>query len=279
MSRFYSVLGVNLPYATFTCYAKTLFCRKSLLYENLYINYCHRGDTMKLKIVFGFLVLALLAAGCKTVPKADKSALSKNEQDVPDLVDYAGLRSVIVQAQEKRQEVVDAQLEMQNLSLVEQADASLRRAEDLYDLGENKLGKKDRNEAFTSAQSAILGYTQILDQFWLDTASDLRSKSLAAQLDALKLKADIAVREDYNLTTNIHNQGEAAYRARDYKTAMDFYTESISLYGNVSAAAAEKRRLATLALQSAEEKIAESERIAADAENVLGADADSSGTM
>ncbi|GMO28812.1 MAG: hypothetical protein LBG79_07070 [Spirochaetaceae bacterium] len=234
---------------------------------------------MKLKIVFGFLVLALLAAGCKTVPKADKSALSKNEQDVPDLVDYAGLRSVIVQAQEKRQEVVDAQLEMQNLSLVEQADASLRRAEDLYDLGENKLGKKDRNEAFTSAQSAILGYTQILDQFWLDTASDLRSKSLAAQLDALKLKADIAVREDYNLTTNIHNQGEAAYRARDYKTAMDFYTESISLYGNVSAAAAEKRRLATLALQSAEEKIAESERIAADAENVLGADADSSGTM
>lgn len=230
------------------------------------------------KLVFAPLALSLFAfaliLSCKSAPPAPVD-------DSPDLVDYAGLNDVIAKAQDKRQEVVDAGLEMDNLSAVEQADAKLRNAEDAYDKGEKNLSKTDRNNAFKDAQGALLGYTGILDEHWINNASELRARSLAEQQEALKLKADIAVRDDYNLTTNIHNQGEAAYRNRDYRTAITHFTESIDLYSNVSAAAAEKRRIATLALQSAETKISESEKIAADAEAVLGEEGanDSAGKM
>lgn len=224
------------------------------------------------RVIIWSLCCVVLAAGCASSPKkgakADIGANAAGD-NATELVDYAGLSAIIAQAQEKRQQVIDNQLDTQDGALIEEFDAALREAEGFYNRGEAALSRADRGTAFADAQKALLGYTQFLDQYWLDSAADARTKSLAAQQDALKLKADIAVRDDYNLTTGIHNQGETAYRAREYQRALGFYTESITLYTNVAAAAAEKRRLATLALQSAEVKIAESEKIAANAEAVL----------
>ncbi|MDR2468248.1 MAG: hypothetical protein LBD22_04720 [Spirochaetaceae bacterium] len=229
----------------------------------------------------GLLLTVCFIVSCKSAPAAQPQtaqAPAQNEAaNREDLVDYASLAAVIAQAREKRQELVDNQLEASNVPLVEKADGSLRNAEDLFRRGDDKLTNADRNAAFKNAQFALISYSGIVDQHWLDTAAEARNKSLAAQQEALKLKADVAVREDYNLTTGIHNQGETAYRTKEYKKAVNFYVESASLYQTVATAAAEKRRLATLALQSAEAKISESEKIAADAESVLSVSADVSG--
>ncbi|MDR2481068.1 MAG: hypothetical protein LBD07_02080 [Spirochaetaceae bacterium] len=210
-----------------------------------------------------FLLTAVFVISCKSTPKS----VAAGEDKIA--VDYDKLGSLIAEAKEKRQEINDNELEILDEPLVSKADDCLISAENIYNKGTSKLSNNDKKSAYKDAEFALLTYAGLLDTYWYNTSSEARQRASTAQQDALKLKADVAVRNDYNLSTEIFNNGEQAYKDKDYKRALSFYLEATMLFVNAASNTAEKKRLAMLALQSAETKILESEKIAADAEAVL----------
>ena len=230
---------------------------------------------MKPAPILGFVLVSLIVISCSSTPAAGpettaaKAAASQTESTAALELNYHQLGALLAQAREKRQEVTENKLEKLDEALFVQADNAFLNAEKLFNKGETALSAAEKSTAFKEAELALTAYSTLVDKHWFAIASEAKERSENAQQDALKLKADVAVRDDYNLTTEIHNQGEAAFKGKDYKHAVGYYNESAALYVTVAGVAAEKRRLATLALQSAESKILESEKIAADADTVL----------
>ena len=109
----------------------------------------------------------------------------------------------------------------------------------------------------------------MLDAAWLEKVDVVRKDAEAAQQVALKAKADVAVKTEYNLATEIFNNGSASYKNREWKDSLNFYADAKPQFESVTAAANEKKQFADIALQRAEMKISESEKIAGEAEEFL----------
>lgn len=222
---------------------------------------------------------ALVCAACgsspKTAPAAPAPVSAAPVKPPPEsaktpAVDYGALGQLIEKASLKRAEIAENHLESNDEAAVFQADDALAKAVAAYERGEAAVTPSEKEEAYKNAEFAFTSYTALLDKHWFELANSARQKSILAQEDALKLKANVAVRTDYDASTEIHNQGESAYRTKDYRRAARYYLESAELYEVVSGIAEEKRRIATMALQSAETKIAESEQFAANIESEFG---------
>jgi hypothetical protein len=229
----------------------------------------------KTRIYLAALAAAALGftAACKSAPApASPPAAAKTQPEAAKTpaVDYGELGRLIENASGKRAEIAQNQLESLNEAELFQADDALSRAKSAYERGEAAITPSQKEEAYKNAQFALENYTALLDKHWFELAESARKKSLDAQQQALNLKANVAVRADYEASTEIHKQGEGAYRAKDYRRAARYYLESAELYEVVSGIAEEKRRIATMALQSAETKIAESEQFAANIESEFG---------
>jgi hypothetical protein len=223
------------------------------------------------KILAVLLLSALFGISCKSVPAAPPVAVKEDVVIIEIApIDFGTLGDIIAEAQAKRAEITDNDLEVQNLDKLVPADESLLSAESVYNLGETASSANDKGVAAKDAQSALEAYNNILNQFWFVRASEARRRASSAQQEALKVKADVAVKPDYNLSAEVFNNGEATFKTKDYKESVGFFVESESLFVSATTVATEKRRLASIALQSAEKKIEESERIASDAESVLG---------
>jgi hypothetical protein len=235
----------------------------------------------KIRILTPVFALAALAViSCGSSPKkaggAKTDGASSQTASAPPVkeaekppVSYQRLGEIIAEAKEKREEITENKLEGLDMALVSQADDSLKNAETAYLRGESELSAAAANAAYEDAQFALLGYSAVLDKHYMVQCDDARKRSLAAREDALKVKADVAVKENYGAATETHESGEKSYRAKKYKQSYISFTESANLYAELAIVAAEKRRLAMLALQNAETKIAESERIATNAEALL----------
>jgi hypothetical protein len=100
-------------------------------------------------------------------------------------------------------------------------------------------------------------------------ASDTGAAAAAERQRALDVKANVAVRQDYDAANAIYNRGVSSFRGKNYDEAASLYIESRSLFENTARIAREKRRLAEDALRAAELKMSESGEIAGNAEIIL----------
>jgi hypothetical protein len=174
---------------------------------------------------------------------------------------YAELGDILAMAQAKRQEVINNGFYEERQQAFDIAANALNRAMEAYDAGIDAAGE----DAMVDARTALDGFTAIIDGAWLSRADAIRVKSAYAQQQALKLKADMAVKDRYNFAAELHNKGDAAVRDRDYIAAIGFYEKSEPVFIELIKITAEKKEKAELALKNAEQKIVESERIAEDA--------------
>ncbi|MDR2660054.1 MAG: hypothetical protein LBC27_08745 [Spirochaetaceae bacterium] len=191
----------------------------------------------------------------ETTPIAVDSDIERQQER------HAELGNILAEADAKRQEIMDDGLYEGNLQAFDIADNALKRATEAYDAG---IEAVDEN-ALVDGRFARDGFTAIIESAWLARTDALRVKSAYAQQQALKLKADIAVKDKYNFGTELYNKGNAALREKDYHAAIDFYEKSMPQFNDAIKIATEKRVKAELALKSAEQKIAESEKIVDDA--------------
>jgi hypothetical protein len=145
-----------------------------------------------------------------------------------------------------------------------------------YDLAEESGGRaldaydaQAAEDAQSAASEALLRYNLVLSKGWESYAAERRALATAERQAALELKANVAVKTDFDLAAGIYSQGETAFRARRYPDAVEFYFQSEYMFAVVRGTAAEKRRIAEEAIKRAEDRTAASEETARNAEVIL----------
>jgi hypothetical protein len=96
--------------------------------------------------------------------------------------------------------------------------------------------------------------------------------SVAAPVErqtALDLKADMAFRREFSTADAILYQANSAYMGEEYEKAALLYAECLLVYKMTSQMIPEKRRAAEEALRRADQRVAESDEAARNAETVL----------
>jgi hypothetical protein len=152
-----------------------------------------------------------------------------------------------------------APYDARNFELAEESSA---RAVNAYDSGDIAIAQGN-------AEEALRLYTLVLNTGWESYTAERRAAAGKERQAALDLKANVAVKNEYDTANGLYNQAEAALRRRNFSEAVDFYIRSESQFSDVSKIAAEKRSLAEDAIRTAEEKVSQSDETARDAELIL----------
>jgi hypothetical protein len=162
-----------------------------------------------------------------------------------------------------RQEIEDrnfARYDPDNFSLAD--NTGLAAIED-YEAG-------DLESAREEAEKAHLRYNLALNTGWQFYAAEKGAASEDRRREALKLKANVAVRSDFEEASRIFAQGNSAFLGEDYPSAVNFFVEAESRFTVVRELAEQKRLAAENAIREADEKMAESDANAEKAEAILG---------
>jgi hypothetical protein len=121
----------------------------------------------------------------------------------------------------------------------------------------------------SKADDVLARYTRSLNLAKESYASDWAVLAAVERQKALDFRADVAVRQEFNATNAIFNQGAVAFQVRDFDKSAGLYKESRDLFIAVTETAQERRRIAEEALREAERKMLESDEIAQMAELIL----------
>ena len=197
---------------------------------------------------------------------AENISNNTNEDiDAREKTDLDKLKETLQAAREKRDEIIENEFTEYDPENFVKASEAFARAE----VSAAKNPKQVPDLSKDDSAFAYLTFSAILDSAWTKKIDAVRKEAAELQRTALKLKADVAVKETYNLAAADFNNGNAAYREREWQKSFDSFVSSKPQFENAAAIAMEKRQLADLALKKAETKIAESEKIAVDAEEFL----------
>jgi hypothetical protein len=130
-------------------------------------------------------------------------------------------------------------------------------------------GTVDNKKLFLDAGEAQTGFNTVLATGWRTYATERQEAAGAERRNALDLKANIAVRDDYGSAQTLFDQAGASFRSARYPEAAESYFRAEFLFATVAETAAEKRRLAEAAIREAENKNAASDETARQAEVVI----------
>jgi hypothetical protein len=127
----------------------------------------------------------------------------------------------------------------------------------------------DSGVALAQAEEALLRYTLVMNEGWLAYTEDLKLSAEAERRNALKFKANVAVKKAFGDADGLYTKGTTAYNAQDYAASAEYFSQSIPLFSAVIKTAEQKRVVAEDAIQTAETRIGQSEETAREAETVL----------
>jgi hypothetical protein len=186
---------------------------------------------------------------------------------------YAELDEILTQARVKRQEIMNDRLNETAEQRFADADIMLTRATEAYETGDGAVD----DTAIEYGRGALAEFSAIIDEWWLAKVAGARDVSNEMQQEALKLKADVAAKQNYNFAAELHNKATAALGNKDYQVALEFYEEAAPAFSEAIKITNEKRIRAEQALELAEIKITESEKLVEDAVGLLENSTDEAG--
>jgi hypothetical protein len=176
--------------------------------------------------------------------------------------DMYGALKTGTEAYKARQEIIDRNFVGYDPYNVELADETAVSAIADYEAG-------DIQAAQDKADEVLFRYNLALRTGKESFAADRGAIAADERQKALNLKANVAVKQDFEAATSIYNRAVNSYKAQNFDLAAALYEESQTMYEVVSEAAEEKRRIAGEALQKAAEKMVESDTTAKNAELFL----------
>jgi tetratricopeptide (TPR) repeat protein len=162
----------------------------------------------------------------------------------------------------KRQEIVNNDFYTYDPENFDRADAVGLAAISDYEEG-------NISQALDEAEEAALRYGLALNTAWEAHAGDRRQSAGRERQNALNAKANVAVKDGYDGASRVYSEAESFYQTGNFREAAGLYDQSVILFGRAAQTAAEKRRVAEDAIRAAEEKMAESDETAKNAELVL----------
>jgi hypothetical protein len=142
------------------------------------------------------------------------------------------------------------------------ADESGLAAVEAYEAGNVEAAQE-------GAEEANLRYNLVLNTAWAGHVAERRLAAGTERQRALDLKANVAVKTEFDAASAVYSQAESSERAENYREAVGLYVQSEARFIEIGKVAAEKRREAEEALREAEQKVLESEENAKNAELIL----------
>ena len=176
--------------------------------------------------------------------------------------DMYGVLKTGAEAYTVRQEIVDRDFlkyDPQNIGVADELAVSGMADYEAGDIG----------AARDKADESLVRYNLALRTGKESFAAEKGAAAAEERQKALNLKANVAVRQDFEAAASIYNRAANSYRGQNFDAAAALYEESRAMYEVVSQAAEEKRRIAEEALRNAEEKMTESDTNAKNAESIL----------
>jgi hypothetical protein len=161
-----------------------------------------------------------------------------------------------------RQEIVDRDFISYDPDNFSKADESGLAAADAYKAGNIEAAQE-------GAEEAGLRYNLVLNTAWAAHVAERRLAVETERQKALDMKANVAVKTEFDAALAIYNQAESSAQAENYTEAVGLYVQSEAWFIAIGRTAAEKRRDAEEALREAEQKVLESEENAKNAELIL----------
>jgi hypothetical protein len=161
-----------------------------------------------------------------------------------------------------RAEIADRNFDVYDPMSVELAD------DVLFDAADNYLAK-DYSGAGDKAEEALLRFNLALRAGWECYAAEMGAFAAAERQNALDLKANVAVRQEFNTAQAVYARADTAFQAERFEEAVTLYDDSLSQFEVITLVAKEKQLVAERALVRANEKIEESDETARAAEVVL----------
>lgn len=185
------------------------------------------------------------------------AAASAQEARTRYIILKTGLDAYAVQQEIDRRDF--AKYDAGNYSLAQQ---KLQAAQAAYDAG-------DINAAQNNAEEALLRFRLALNKGREMNASGRGEAASAERQAAQDLKANVAVKSDFERAQAVYAEAEQAFKAEKYDDAADLFAQAESLFADAKNVAAEKRARALEALQNAQQKITATEDAAKKADAVL----------
>jgi hypothetical protein len=184
-----------------------------------------------------------------------------NELSLKALPRYRENRNQIVQS--AREEAVAAGAAELLPELLDTADTHAAEALRLYDAADYYAFARKSAEALAQ-------YQQAADAGWEALAEKQRQQARALREEALNLKAPIAMPGAYQEADLVYTEGERAMSAKDFKQALEMFTQSAGQFVIVRDETAKKRQTAEKAIQTAQDKILDSDKQAKSAQAKRG---------
>ena len=174
---------------------------------------------------------------------------------------YVALKTGL-DAYKVREEIFARGFDIYDPISIELSDADLYEAADYY-------YNKEIPAAQEKTESAMLRYALALKTGWESYAAEKGAFASAERQKALDLRANVAVRQEFNSAQSIFTRANTAFQRESYEEAANLFEDSESMFEVIAQVALEKQRLAEQALNRASQKMTESDETAKNAEVIL----------
>lgn len=127
----------------------------------------------------------------------------------------------------------------------------------------------DRAAGQDALEEAILRFNLVVQKGREMTVSTIKDKTDEAKRRSEDIKANVAVKDQYEAAQSLYAEGASQLAAKDYESAADSFDRAGAGFDEAYQAAAEKKAKADEAMKAAEEATAESQRKAEEADPLL----------
>lgn len=216
---------------------------------------------MKKTLLWAALAAALLfAASCASTPPAQPTP-EPEPQVEPQKPAVPAPEAELAKAKELKQRA-------DTYGLADYAPEEYAAASKDLAAGEASYGK-DNAASKQSLDKAIAGFTSVINKGGAALVDRIQAESTASKEAADKIKAPVAVKDEYAAALAVYNGALAARKAGDLEKAGNDFAQARDMFDAVYQKARAKREQALQALQQTDQALAESETKASEAQQSL----------
>ena len=184
------------------------------------------------------------------------------KSSVDDAIAIYNTLKTIMDAKKVREEIV-------KMGFLDSDPAKLGLADGALDSALSNLSAKNYPPAMNDAESALDQYNQVLMAAYEASADAIAAGSAEARQRALDYKANVAVKADFDAADAVYNRARTAYNNKIYDESGRLFFDCTSMFNTAADAAIQKQQMAEEALRRANQKVAESDEAAKNAEQLL----------
>jgi len=154
----------------------------------------------------------------------------------------------------------DMRKKIDKYKLKKYAEQEVNEADKKFDESKELMDKKKNAPAKKAIDSANELYTQALDKAFPLCTDDKKKETDSEKTKAESIKANIAVKEQFNEASEVYNDGVSAKDTKNYEGSIDNLVIAKDKYNKVYAVAKEKKERTEKSINQTEEWKAEVEK-------------------